>query len=134
MTLKLTSLLFITLSTIAIASTFCLATNDDQRLLIRPNIWTELDPNDPRVVDIAKYAVKEATKRAKGVRVFKYVKVNQASVMHFDEYDNTYDLLVEATEMKSRVTQEYMAFPAETLDKITRKPIKRYLLGFNPTS
>ncbi|KAK4707533.1 hypothetical protein R3W88_028458 [Solanum pinnatisectum] len=133
MSFKLNALLFITLSTIAIASTFCLATNDDQKFPKLQAIWTDLDPNDPKVVDIAKFAVKEATKRAKGERVFTYVKVNQASVTHFDEFDNTYDLLVEATETKSGVTKEYMAFAEETLDK-QHKGRKRYLLSFNPTS
>ncbi|XP_055816094.1 uncharacterized protein LOC129885726 [Solanum dulcamara] len=146
MSFKLNCVLFMSFSMIAIAFTVCLATNDDQKLPIslnhvtnsldsfpklQPGDWKNLDPNDPKVVDLAKFAVKEANKRDVGYKVYKYVKVMKAAYTQFSYFGNTYDLLVKATEIKSGVTDDYIAFV--NIGVIGEDKGKRFLLSFSPT-
>ncbi|XP_055816108.1 uncharacterized protein LOC129885734 [Solanum dulcamara] len=144
MAFKLNCFFFVTLSMIAIASTICLAANDDQKLSIsfgrdnwqtnNPNgdiNWHSMDPNDPKVVDLANFAVKEANKKYKGNRVFKYVKVTDAAYTDqiYDSY-RVYDILVVAIDTTSGVTHRVLTVVKEGIKG--KQKGRRELESFDP--
>lgn len=129
MALKLNSLFFTTVWMVGIFSTMCVSLDHGS---LQDGTWQPMDPNDPKVVEIAKFAIKEANKKFSFFQEhFKYVKVLTAKYVLFPGHFIVYDFLVKATGTKSG-TKDYMTFVNQ--DDTPKHKGERELLGFSPTS
>ncbi|XP_060186219.1 cysteine proteinase inhibitor 6-like [Lycium barbarum] len=135
MAFKSNFLLFVILSMVVVASTFChvFAVNDDQKLLdsfehvhdsLAPSPshgdWHPIeDTSDPKVVDVAKFAVSTENSRAEGRElIFESVSNGKFQV---DNKGITYRLAIVTTEFD--VTDEYLAVVFENSKDNVRKLI-----------
>ncbi|GFQ00604.1 cysteine proteinase inhibitor 4 [Phtheirospermum japonicum] len=84
-----------------------------------------LDPNDPKVVNIAKFAVEEQNRKPKATKL-EFVSVIKADLLVFGAFN--YRLVIATTEAGGKSPANYLAVVREGQDKSLE------LLSFNKTT
>ncbi|KAM3283471.1 cysteine proteinase inhibitor 1-like [Capsicum chacoense] len=128
MAFKSNSLSFATLSMIVIASTFChVSAANDKRVskILSSSLanggWQSIqNTKDPKVMDIAKFAVTEENKRIKNVEL-KFASVSDGR-FKVDNYKITFQLTIVAMEFTIKAN-EYEAVVTESLKNNARELI-----------